>query len=111
MVIDYALVGRRIAEHRKQQKMTQEKLAEKAEISSNYLSHIETSRSIPSLETVVAICDALQITPDAILIGATTTQNNYMLSDMEKKLAQCTDTERRIVMNLIDVMIKERTKK
>lgn len=111
MIIDYTLVGKRIAQARKQQKMTQEKLAEKADISSNYLSHIETSRSIPSLETLMTICGVLNITPDSILLGATVTQESYLVSDIEKKLAQCTESEKRIVFNLIDILLKEHDKK
>ena len=49
--------------------MTQAGLAEKAEITNNFLSHIERSYSIPSLETLVRICDALGVTPDAVLLG------------------------------------------
>lgn len=111
MAVDYTLIGKRIATTRKQQKLTQEQLAEKADISNNYLSHIETSRSIPSLETLVSICIALNITPNDLLLGSSDGQNNYLVSDLEQKLAQCTDYEKRIVFNLIDAMFKERTKK
>ena len=49
--------------------MTQEQLAEKAELSNIYISHIENSRSIPSLETLMKLCSALDITPDEVLLG------------------------------------------
>ena len=52
MKIDYNLLGRRIARLRKERRLTQDKLSEKAEISNNYLSNIENGRSIPSLETL-----------------------------------------------------------
>ena len=48
MKIDYNLLGRRIARLRKERRLTQDKLSEKAEISNNYLSNIENGRSIPS---------------------------------------------------------------
>lgn len=111
MTIDYSLVGKRVAEIRKQRKLTQEQLAEKANISSNYLSHIETSRSIPSLETLVDLCEALGTTPDQILLGTTHAKEDYMVSDIAQKLMQCTEYERRIVFHLLDTLLKERTKK
>lgn len=111
MMIDYSLLGKRVADLRKQRKLTQEKLAEKADMSSNYLSHIETSRSIPSLETLMTLCTVLDVTPDTILLGTTTAQNDYLISDIEKKLAQLNDSEKRIIYHMIDVLIKERTKK
>ena len=48
MKIDYNLLGRRIARLRKERRLTQDKLSEKAEISNNYLSNIENGRSIPA---------------------------------------------------------------
>ena len=40
MAIDYSLIGKRVATARKEQGLTQDKLAEKADISNNYLSHM-----------------------------------------------------------------------
>jgi len=111
MAVDYSLIGKRVATIRKQKGLTQEKLAEKADISNNYLSHIETSRSIPSIETLISICDALEITPNRLLLGTSDQQNAYLVSDITDKLNQCTEYEKRIIFNLISLMIKERTKK
>ena len=55
MAVDYNRIGKRLAELRKSRGMTQAGLAEKAEITNNFLSHIERSYSIPSLETLVRI--------------------------------------------------------
>lgn len=69
MKIDYNLLGRRIARLRKERRLTQDKLSEKAEISNNYLSNIENGRSIPSLETLVRLCEAMEVTPDTVADG------------------------------------------
>ncbi len=111
MAVDYNLIGKRIANARKERGLTQGKLAEKADISNTYLSHIETNRSIPSLETLVAICDALDITPNHLLLGISDSQDNYLVSDVTNKLNQCNDYEKRIVFNMIDVLLNERAKK
>lgn len=111
MAVDYSLIGKRIATARKECGLTQDKLAEKADISNNYLSHIETSRSIPSLETLVSICDALDVTPDYLLLGTSDRQTDYLVSDIAHKLSQCNDYEKRIIFNMIDVLLNERTKK
>lgn len=79
MAVDYNRIGKRIAELRKSRGMTQASLAEKAEITNNFLSHIERSYSIPSLETLVRICDALGVTPDAVLLGTATEQSAPIL--------------------------------
>ena len=53
------LFGRRIQEIRKQKKLSQEQLAEKAGISSNYLSRIECSKENPTLDMLIKLSEAL----------------------------------------------------
>ncbi|MEE1392823.1 MAG: helix-turn-helix transcriptional regulator, partial [Negativibacillus sp.] len=79
-MIDYAAVGKRIAAIRKKQHMTQERLAEKTELSIVYISHIENSHSIPSLETLMKLCEVLNVTPDELLLGTRQDMENYLLS-------------------------------
>lgn len=59
----------------------------------------------------MALCVALDVTPDSLLLGTAVSQDNYLVSDIAQQLEQCTESEKRIVYNLIDVMKKERTKK
>ncbi|WP_419170767.1 helix-turn-helix domain-containing protein [Negativibacillus massiliensis] len=111
MTIDYSAVGKRISLIRKNRGMTQEQLAEKAELSNIYISHIENSRSIPSLETLMKLCSALDITPDEILLGTKQDMENYLQSDIQKKLILCTPKERRMVSRFIDLLLEEREEK
>ena len=105
MTIDYSAVGKRISLIRKNRGMTQEQLAEKAELSNIYISHIENSRSIPSLETLMKLCSALDITPDEVLLGTKQDMENYLQSDIQKKLILCTPKERRMVSRFIDLLL------
>lgn len=111
MTIDYSAVGKRISLIRKNRGMTQEQLAEKAELSNIYISHIENSRSIPSLETLMKLCSALDITPDEVLLGTKQDMENYLQSDIQKKLILCTPKERRMVSRFIDLILEEREEK
>lgn len=63
----YKALGKRIREQRKQSKMTQEALAEKAEISNSFLGHIERGSRKASLDTLVKICNALKVSPSVLL--------------------------------------------
>lgn len=49
MELDYHLIGQRIAHRRKHLKLTQMQVAERADISEQYLSNIERAVSIPSI--------------------------------------------------------------
>lgn len=63
----YAQLGRRIKQQRTLARMTQEKLAEKAGISLSFLGHIERGTRKASLDTLVKICNALNISPNLLL--------------------------------------------
>ena len=63
----YEALGKRIRAQRKQMKMTQEELAEKAEISNSFLGHIERGTRKASLDTLVKICNALKASPNLLL--------------------------------------------
>lgn len=107
-MIDYNLLGKRVAKLRKERKLTQEKLAEMAGISNNYLSNIENSYSIPSLETLMNICSALDVTPDSVLLGTNENDREYMNMELLKKISVCTPKEKRIIDGFVDLIIKER---
>jgi len=54
-------IGLNILHYRKEQGMTQMQLAEKADISRNYMQRIETAACACSLETLMDIAEALKI--------------------------------------------------
>lgn len=110
MAVDYSLIGKRLAEVRKAHKMTQEKLAEKTDLANNYISNIENSRSIPSLETLVKLCEALDITPNDVLLGTSMASDTYMNLELQKKISRCTPKEKRLIDGFIGLLIAERDK-
>ena len=62
-------IGLRIQESRKEQKMTREELAEKAEISTKFLYEVESGKKGLSAESVCKISKALSISSDYLLTG------------------------------------------
>ncbi len=65
--MDYRDLGTRVRAARRRKHMTQEKLAEKVGISASFLGHIERGTRVASLETLVSICNELQVTPEILL--------------------------------------------
>ena len=59
MAIDYAMIGKRLKESRRTAKLTQEKVAEAADITTVYLSKIENGKVTPTLDTLDAVCAAV----------------------------------------------------
>ncbi len=69
MELNYAGIGQRIARRRIQIGLKQLELADRLDISNNYLSSIERGKENPSLEVIVGLCNELRVTPDYLLMG------------------------------------------
>ncbi len=65
--MDYEDFGLRIRTLRRQLKMTQEELAAEVGISASFMGHIERGTRVASLETLVALCTTLRVTPQYLL--------------------------------------------
>lgn len=78
MTIDYKDLGRRVRETRRQLSLTQEKLAEQVGISASFLGHIERGSRVASIETLVALCNVLRVTPQYLLSASLNTYDAYM---------------------------------
>ncbi len=108
MAVDYALIGRRLANVRRQKRLTQERLAEMTELANNYISNIENNRSIPSIETLMKLCGALEITPNDLLLGTSTTSVDYLEGELARKIADCTPRERNVISGMITLLRENR---
>ncbi|SDI14211.1 Helix-turn-helix [Alteribacillus persepolensis] len=56
-------IGKRINYYRKQKRMTQEELAEKADLSKSYVSQMEAGKKNITTKTIYEIAQALRINP------------------------------------------------
>ena len=65
--MDYEALGKRIRQQRKLLKMTQTDLAQKIDVSTSYIGHIERGLKHCSLETIVSLANCLHVTPDMLL--------------------------------------------
>ncbi len=71
MKLDYKKLGKNISKRRLLLGIKQVELGELTGLSQKYLSNIENAKSIPSLETLLLICEALKTTPNELLLGIT----------------------------------------
>lgn len=58
----YVLLGKNIKKRRKELGLTQQQLADKMEISLNFMGKIEVAFSKPSLDTLISFADKLETT-------------------------------------------------
>jgi transcriptional regulator with XRE-family HTH domain len=63
-------LGAEVRRRRKAQKLTLEKLAEKAGLTPHYLSTVETGKRDPSVSTLLALARGLGVPPGDLLVAA-----------------------------------------
>lgn len=103
MYVDYKMIGIRISNRRKELKMRQNVLAEKTNLSNNHISNIENGYSVPSMETFAKICNALDVTPDYLLMGAL--NRNNVPQNIVDKLSLCNEKSLELISGIIDVIL------
>ncbi len=92
-------MGRLLTERRKQLRLTQEDVAERADLTDQTISTAETGRKALRPENIIKICAALDISPDYLLLGNITGVDISILSE---KVSQLTPGQYRHLEEIID---------
>ena len=99
-------IGKNIKKFRLEKKLRQEDLAEKTELSSNYIGMVERGEKIPSLETFVKILNALEISADMVLNDVVDTAYIVKHSLIDDKLSNLSSEDKDRIYDVIDALIK-----
>lgn len=65
--MDNRSFGHRVRLERRRKRLTQEALAERIGVSASFMGHIERGTRATSTETLVALCNALEVSPAVLL--------------------------------------------
>lgn len=106
--LNYYKIGDRIKKLRSSKHMTQQSLSEKADISPNYLSHIENGLSKFSLPILMEIVNALDTTPNYILLDTVINKKDTFIEDIDSKLANMKIEELSMVYDFIELINRHR---
>jgi transcriptional regulator with XRE-family HTH domain len=63
------ILGETIRKYRKEAKLSQERLAEKADLSTVYVSRVECGKENISVDALVRVSKALNVSPRDLLLG------------------------------------------
>lgn len=111
MEIDYKKIGLRMKTARESKKLTQEELAELTGLTNNYISNIERTRSKPSIETLIKICNALEVAPDYILLDSVYASKEYIMDEIAVKLRKCTKNNLQLISGIITLVLENQINK
>ena len=108
MQIDYSQLGKNIAKCRKSNSLTQERLAELTGLSNNHISNIENDYSIPSIETLMKLCAALNTTPNFLLLGTVKNDGEAVKDIVIQKLPLCNDKQMSLLNSFLDWVVAQK---
>ncbi len=105
LILDNRTIGNRLLSIRKKLGLTQNELAEQAGLSNRTYADIERGTVNMKVETILRICSALHITPDAVLTEENTS-NAVKKQELLERLDACTPKEQETALELLAVYLK-----
>lgn len=103
MDIDYKAIGRRVRTARLKANLTQEQLAECAELSLPHVSNIETGNTKLSLPTLLCLANILSVSADQLLCDSLQTSNHAFCAEAQEILSDCTNAELRVLVDILKI--------
>ena len=89
MMVDYELMGKRMRAKRRIMKMSQEDVANAVRIAPSYYSNIERGVRVPSIDTLVAVANVLEVGTDFLLADSVKAVFNQRTPEETRLLTRC----------------------
>ena len=106
-ILDYKDLSKRIKKVRNERGLTQEQLASNAGLSWNFVARIETNNAKMSLQTLINIANALDVSVDYLLLNDTAmiTKSEKTSTDIfiENMLENFSDVDKELLIDMINV--------
>lgn len=99
--------GRLVSAHRRQQQMTQDQLAECADLSVDMISRIEAGKSGASFATIDKLAKALKVDP-AEFFSAKSALTRPRITKIVTRLARLTDDDLKWLDGVLEAVLKHR---
>ena len=98
MKIDSISLGKRIRSIRTKLNITLQSLADQVGVSLVFLSQVERGQNTGSLETIVAIANALQVSIEELLVDSLVVTNSKTDDELSYLLLDCSEKESRVII-------------
>lgn len=108
MNIDYIAIGKRIRKCRKQQNLTQQQLAEMADLSDTNISHIERGATKLSLPSLISIANALNTTTDYLLMDVINNSEFEFKKEFSELIKNCGKEEYKLLYNICKAALENK---
>lgn len=106
MLPDYRVIGKRIKTARLAQKMKQDELAERINVSIAFLSRVETGRACINLRRLTQVAEILNVSPGYLLTGSNADSKDYLKTEFSELLEKCTPTQQKLIYKVGEFICK-----
>ena len=97
----YKQIGAKIVYYRMLKSMTQEQLAEKVDISTTHMSHIETGNTKLSLQVFCDLASALHVSADDLLFDGRPSGKAVCTQEIANLLSRCSPSQAQVLKDLL----------
>ena len=106
MQVDYQVIGKRIQEQRKAAGLTQERMAERLDVSVGYVSQLERAITKVNLETLAKISVITGCDISYFLTGVTPAQTDYLQRELNEKFSRLTPEYKRFLLKMLNQLLE-----
>lgn len=99
--INFERIGKKLKELRISKNLTQEYIANMADVNVSHISNIENNRVKISLPTLVHVCNALNTTVDFILADEYTHPSSVIEQEILNELHACTPEVQKQILKIV----------
>ncbi len=104
MNMDYKLIGDRIRQKRKEKGLTQDKLAERLDVSIGYVSQVERGITKISLDLLARICAELICDIAELVTGSANESPAYLEEEFAELFRSLSPKEKQWILSFMKVM-------
>ncbi len=101
MALDYETIGKRIKRYRTDKKISQEDLSQIVYVNNEHISRIETGKVKLSLELLVMIANALDVSADDLLTDNLKHSSSPVGTEIHDLLLDCNNDEKAILTKTV----------
>lgn len=102
--LDFDNIGKKIKERRIAKGLTQDYVANVADVNTSHICNIENNRVKVSLTTLVQICNALDTTVDYILSDEYTDSDSVLNQTVITELKKCDQNTKERILKIIQIL-------
>lgn len=100
-------IGKRVKQARERLGITQEDLAEKTGLTTNYISTVERGMSFPRCEKLIILLNGLETSADSIFCDVLEHSGEAKASELSKKIADLPPEAQKRILQMVELMIQQ----